>query len=102
MRLVQRDDQPVELPGGVAEGAGVHPVGEPVGDHLSERLGGGVHSGEGGLVVEVAIAELREDGVQLLGRAADIDDDVVCVERRTPECGVDDVRRSLNTIYPTP
>ena len=33
MRLVQRDEQPVEPPSALAEGAGVHPVCEPICDH---------------------------------------------------------------------
>ena len=80
MRLVQRDDQPVELPGGVAQGAPVHALRESIRDHPGERLRRGVHAREGRLVVEVAVVELGQDGVQLLGRSADVDDDAVGVE----------------------
>ena len=98
VRLVQGDDEPVELPRGVAQRAGVDPVGEPVGDHLGQRLGGGVHPGEVGLVVEVAVGQLAEHGVQLLGRPADVDDDVVGVEVGAPERRVDDVRRPVQAL----
>ena len=76
----------------------MHPLGEPIRDHPGERLGGGVHAREGGLVVEVAVGELGQHGVQLLGRATDVDHDVVGVERRAPERGVDDVRRAVQAL----
>ena len=88
----------VELPGGVAQGAGVHPFGESICDHPGERLGGGVHARERGLVVEVAVGELGQHCVQLLGRATDVDHDVVGVEGRAPERGVDDVRRAVQAL----
>ena len=91
-------DQPVEPASAVAEGAGRDPVRQPVGDDLGERFGGGVHPGERALVVEVAVGELGEHGVQLLGRATDVDDDVVGVELRAPERGVDDVRRAVQLL----
>jgi hypothetical protein len=58
VRFVQRDDQPVELTSRVTQGAGVHPFRESICDHPGERLGGGVHVREIGVVVEVAVAEL--------------------------------------------
>ena len=51
-----------------------------------------------GLVVEVAVGELGQHGAQLLGRSADVDHDVVGVEGRAPECGVDDVRRAVQAL----
>jgi hypothetical protein len=51
-----------------------------------------------GLFVEVAIAELGKDGVQHFARTADVDDDVVGVERRAPERGVDDVGRPVQPL----
>ena len=98
MRLVQRDDQAVEVPSALAQGAGVHPVGEAIRDDPGERLGGGVHAGKCGLVVEVAVGELSQQLVQLLGRTTDVDHDVVGVEVRTPERGVDDVRRAVQAL----
>ena len=89
---------PVELAGGLAERAGVHPLGQPVGDHPGQRLGRGVHAGERGLVVEVAVVELGQHGVQLLGRPADVDHDVVGVQRRPPERRVDDERRAVQAL----
>ena len=89
---------PSSVASAVAQRAGVHPVREPVGDHPGERLGGGVHARERGLVVEVAVGELGQHRVQLLGRAADVDHDVVGVEGGAPERGVDDVRRAVQTL----
>ena len=76
----------------------MHPLGESIGDHLGQRLGGGVHAGERGLVVEVAVAQLADDGVQLLGRPPDVDHDVVGVESRPPERRVDDVGRAVQAL----
>ena len=39
MRLVQRDDQPVQPPSGLAQGPGVDAVCESIGDHLRTALG---------------------------------------------------------------
>ena len=80
VRLVQRDLDPGQPARGRAELAGVDPLGEAVGDHLGQCLGGGVDAGERRLVVEVAVAQLADDRVQLLGGPPDVDHDVVGVE----------------------
>ena len=41
--------------------------------------------GEGGVVVEVAVAELADDGGEGVGGPADVDDEAVGIERRCPE-----------------
>ena len=87
----QRDGQSVESP---VAGR----LRESVGDHLGERLGGGVHPREGGLVVQVAIGELAQHGVQRLGRLPDVHHDAVVVEGRAPERRVDDVRRAVQPL----
>ena len=74
------------------------PVGQPVGDDLGQRLGGGVDAGERRLVVEVAVAQLAEDRVQLLGGPADVDHDVVGVQAAPAERRVDDVRRAVQPL----
>ena len=98
MGFVQRDDEPVELPGGVTEGAGMRTLREPIRDQPGERLRRGVHAREGRLVVEISIVELRHDGAQLLGRSTDVDHDAVGVELRAPERGVDDVGRAVERL----
>ena len=92
---MQRDDQPVELPSSVTQGAGVHPFCESICDHPGERLGGGVHASEYGLVVEVGVGELGQYRVQLLGRSTDVNHDVVGIEGRPP-------RNVASTTYVAP
>ncbi len=76
----------------------MHTLCEPIRDQPSERLRRGVHAGEGRLVVEVSIAELRHHRAQLVGCSTDVDDDAVGVEVRAPERGVDDVRRAVEPL----
>ena len=89
---------PGQPAGALAERAGVHPLGQPVGDHPGQHLGGGVDAGELRLVVQVAVVELAEDGVELLGGQADVHDDAVGVELGPPEGRVDDVRRAVQPL----
>ncbi|GAA3292861.1 hypothetical protein GCM10020295_13230 [Streptomyces cinereospinus] len=78
--------------------APVHAVGEPVGDHLRQELGGGVGPGEAGLVVEVAVVQLGDDGAQFPRGQSDVDDDVVVVQLLPPERGVHQERRSVQAL----
>ena len=85
---MQGDRDPGESPRALAQRAGVYPFGEAVGDHLGESLGRRVHAGERGLVVEVAVVEPGQHGVQLLRGQPDVHHDVVGVEVGPPERGV--------------
>jgi len=87
-----------ELVGPRAEGTGVQPVGQPVRDDPGEHLGGGVHPGERRVVVEVAVGQRTDDGVQLVGRPPDVDDDPVVVEPRPAERRVDHERRAVQLL----
>jgi len=53
---------------------------------------------ERGFVVEVAVGELGQHGMQLLGRPTDVGHDPVAVELRAPEGRVDDVRRAVQAL----
>src|SRR6478672_12387905 len=91
MRFVQRDGEMCKTAAGAAEGTRMHSAGQPVCDLPGQRLGGGVPSGEGGFVVQVAVAEVGDHGLELFGGPADVDDDAVGVERLPLERGVDHV-----------
>ena len=97
MRLVQRHHNPGQTPGGFAERAGVHPLGEAVGHHSGQHLGGGRRIGEVRLVVKVAVAQLADYRVELLGGTSDVHDNIVSVESFPSEGGVHDV---CGTVQP--
>jgi hypothetical protein len=90
-----------ELTSALTQCTGADPIGESVRDHLGQRLGGGVHPGERGLLVEVAVAQRAHDGVQLLGGSADVDHDVVRVESRPAERGVHHEGRAVQPLRRT-
>jgi hypothetical protein len=73
--------------GALAEVAGVDAGGEAVGDDLREELRGRVDAGEGGVLVEVAVAQVVEDRAERRRRQPDVDDDVVRVQVGPSERG---------------
>ena len=95
---MQSHDQPFEAPSRLPQGAGVHALCESICDNAGKRLGGGVHAGEGRIVVQIAVVELVQDGVQRLARSTDVDHEVVGVESCAPERRVDDVRRAVKSL----
>jgi hypothetical protein len=76
----------------------VHALGQPVGDHAGQGLGRGVAAGQLRLVVEVAVGEPLDDGVQRRRRPPDVDHDPVGVEFCAPERGVDDVGGAVQAL----
>jgi hypothetical protein len=56
------------------------------------------HRRERRLVVEISVAELRENRMQLLGRSPDVDDDAVGVQVRALERRVDDIGRAVELL----
>jgi hypothetical protein len=76
----------------------VHPFCDSICDRPRERLGGGVHAREPGLIVEVAVRELGHHSVQQLGSSADVHHESVGIEVRAPECGVHNVCRAVQAL----
>ena len=89
---------PGEAAGALAEGARLDALGEPVGDDLGQELRRGVDAGEVGLVVEVAVVQLADDGAEFLRGQSDVDDDVVVVQLGAAEGGVHEERRSVQAL----
>jgi hypothetical protein len=95
---VQRDGQRLRRPRPGAEPAVPDPLHQPVRDHPGERLRRGVRAGELRLLVQVAVAQLAEHGVQHLGGGTDVHDEPGLVELGAPEGGVDDERRAVQAL----
>ena len=89
---------PVSPRRGLAERAGLHPLGQPVGDEPRQQLGRGVPAGERRLLVEVAVVQLAQHRAQLGRGRADVDDQVVRVQLGPPERRVDHVRRAVQPL----
>ena len=65
---------------------------------LGEKFGGGVAALEFGHVVEIAIVQRRQHGLQRVMRAADVDDDAVAIERLGDEGRVDHEGRAVQRL----
>src|SRR5690606_11361526 len=101
VRLVERHLHGLEAFRALAEIAARDPRRDALMDRLREELRRRVLAGERGLVVEIAVVQLREHRTQRFARGADVDDDAVRVERGAPELDVDDVRRAVQTLRGT-
>ncbi len=66
--LPEGDRDPGQMTSALPELSRANPCGEGVGDDLGERLGRRVDARRAGCVVEVAVGQLAEDGMQVLGR----------------------------------
>ncbi len=80
MRLVQRDPQTLDPSRTGPDIASCNRLHEAVEHCPRQEFGGCVGPLEGRLVVQIAITQPCEHGVQGLGRAPDVDDDAVRVE----------------------
>ncbi len=85
MRLVQRHGEPHEATGRLTEGARVHGVGEPVGDHPGQGLGRRIRPRQRRVLVEIAVGQPGHHPAQLGSCTADVDDDAVSVQPLTAE-----------------
>ena len=66
-------------------------------DDAGKKLGGGVTACELWGLIEITKVQCTKRGVHGLEGAADVDDDAVGIELRTPEFNVDDVGGTVET-----
>src|SRR6185369_13468197 len=88
VRLGERDAQGLELPSGTAELAGAGRLCQTVEDMFGQKFRRGVATLEFGHVVEIAVVEWRQDRLERIVCAADIDHNSIVVEALGDEGGI--------------
>ena len=93
-----RDADRLQLAAVAAELAGARRLGQAVEDVLGQEFGRGVGALELRHVVEIAVVQRLEHGLERLVRAADVDHDAVAVELIGDERGIDHEGRAVQRL----